>query len=132
MHDRPFTEHSFQQFLQEHKLMGSRCEACGEVYLPPRPLCPACFSEQMAWVEMGSEGTLAAVTAVYIAPTAMIEAGYGRTNPYYTGVVQLNDGPKISAQILGLESPQIGVSLTAAYIARGEEEEKRTFLAFQA
>jgi hypothetical protein len=137
MNDKPFTEYSFQQFLQEHKLMGSHCEACGETFVPPRPICPACHGEVMEWVEMSGEGKLAAFTAVYIGSSAMIAAGYGRTKPYLTGVVQLAEGPMISAQILGLDAAQpdlsaIGTLLTASFIERGEAEEKRAFLAFQA
>ena len=134
---KPFTEYSFQQFLQEHKLMGSRCEACDETFVPPRPICPHCHGEAMAWAEMSGVGTLAAFTAVYIGPTAMIEAGYDRKNPYLTGVVKLNEGPMISAQILGLDATQpdldaIGTPLTVNFIERGEEEAKRAFLAFEA
>ena len=134
---KPFTEYSFQQFLQEHKLMGSRCEACDETFVPPRPICPHCHGETMAWAEMSGVGTLAAFTAVYIGPTAMIEAGYDRKNPYMTGVVKLDEGPMISAQILGLDATQpdldaIGTPLTVNFIERGEEEAKRACLAFEA
>jgi uncharacterized OB-fold protein len=53
-----------------------------------------------------------------------------------TGVVKLEEGPMISAQILGLDAAQpeishIGTPLTVTFIERGEEEEKRTFLAFE-
>ncbi|MCP4423087.1 MAG: Zn-ribbon domain-containing OB-fold protein [Chloroflexi bacterium] len=134
--NRAFTEYSFQTFLSEQKLMAAKCEECGSLFVPPRPLCPHCFNEGMAWVEVSGKGELAAFTAVYIGPNAMIEAGYDRKNPYFTGVVQLEEGPMISAQILGLDAAQPKVSdistpLTATFIERGEEEEKRTFLAFE-
>lgn len=137
MNEKPFTEHSFQVFLSEQKLMAAKCEDCGSLFVPPRPLCPHCFNEQMAWVEVSGKGKLAAFTAVYIGPNAMIEAGYDRKNPYLTGVVQLEEGPMISAQILGLDAVQpdvsaIGTPLTVSFIERGEEEGKRTFLAFEA
>jgi uncharacterized OB-fold protein len=136
MSERAFTEHSFQTFLSEHKLMAAKCGACGELFVPPRPLCPTCYGEEMAWVEVSGKGELAAFTAVYIGPNAMIEAGYDRKNPYLTGVVKLEEGPMISAQILGLDAAQpeishIGTPLTVTFIERGEEEEKRTFLAFE-
>jgi uncharacterized OB-fold protein len=135
--DKAFTEHSFQTFLREEKLMASRCETCGELFVPPRPLCPSCHGEAMEWVELSGKGTLAAFTAVHIGPTAMIAAGYDRKNPYLAGIVQLAEGPKISAQILGLDATQpdvndIGTPLTVTFIPRGEGEEARTFLAFTA
>lgn len=135
MTELPFTEYSFQQYLQEHKLMGSHCAACGGTFVPPRPVCPKCQGEAMAWVEVSGKGKLAAFTAVYIGPTAMIEAGYDRTNPYLTGVVQLEEGPMISAQILDLDAAQpeisaIGTPLTVSFIERGEADTQKTYLAF--
>jgi uncharacterized OB-fold protein len=135
--DKAFTEHSFQTFLREEKLMASRCEACGELFVPPRPLCPSCHGEEMEWVELSGKGTLAAFTAVHIGPSAMIAAGYDRNNPYLTGVVELAEGPLISGQILGLDAAQpdvndIGTPLTVTFITRGAGDEARTFLAFTA
>jgi hypothetical protein len=137
MAEQEFTSASFYQFLGEHKLMASRCRSCGALYLPPRALCPACHGEEMEWAEMGSSGVLLAFTTIHVAPTAMIEAGYGKDNPYCTGIVQLAEGPAISAQILGVDPRQpaqiaVGTRLQVAFIERGEGDKRRTTLAFQA
>jgi uncharacterized OB-fold protein len=58
----------------------------------------------MEWVEFSGLGKLLAFTCVHIAPTAMLEVGYSRSNPYCTGIVQLDEGPGISAQILGVDA----------------------------
>jgi uncharacterized OB-fold protein len=136
MNDQDFTRAKFDSFLAARKLMGTRCGSCGALYLPPRPLCPACYGDDMAWTEFSGQGKLLAFTTIHIAPTAMIDAGYGRDNPYCTGVVQLEEGPAISAQILGVDATQpqqivIGAPLQVAFVERGEGEEKRTYLAFQ-
>jgi uncharacterized OB-fold protein len=134
--DRGLTTAAFDKFLREHKLMGSRCRACGRLYLPPRPLCPECHSEEMEWAEMSGRGRLLAFTTVYVVPTAMLAAGYGRENPYCVGLVRLEEGPTISAQILGFdpkrpEEIEIGIPLRVAFLERGEGEARRTYLAFQ-
>ncbi|HUE98995.1 MAG TPA: Zn-ribbon domain-containing OB-fold protein [Anaerolineales bacterium] len=136
MTDQDFTHIGFQKHLSEHKLMGTQCKSCGAKYLPPRPLCVICYGDAMEWIEMPGEGKLAAFTTVHIAPTAMIAAGYGRDNPYCSGIVTLENGLSISAQILGLDvnQPQtieIGVPLKVEFIERGEGNEKKTFLAFR-
>jgi uncharacterized OB-fold protein len=97
---------SFDAFLREGKLVGTRCRSCGTLHVPPRPICPACHGEEMAWAELSGRGRLVAFTAIHVAPTAMIEAGYGRDNPYCAGIVELDEGPKISAQILGVDATQ--------------------------
>lgn len=136
MGEREFDATSFYQFLSEHKLMGSHCRSCGARHVPPRPLCPACYSQEMQWEELGGKGKLVAFTTIYIAPTAMIEAGYGRDNPYCTGIVQLDEGPAISAQILGVdpgrpEQVRIGTPLRVTFVERAEGEKRRTYLAFE-
>ena len=90
----------------------------------------------MAWEEMGRRGKLVAFTTVHIAPTAMIEAGYDRKNPYCAGIVQLEGGPSISAQIIGVDAAnpeeiQIGMPLKLAFVQRGEGEKAQTYLAFE-
>ena len=136
MPERDFNNDSFQTYMGEHKLMGSRCTLCNALYLPPRPLCPNCFGETMAWEEMGGHGQLRAYTVVHIATSAMIAAGYGRENPYFSGIVKLDEGPSISAQILGADAAHpgqlaIGTPLKAVFVERGEGEEACSFLAFQ-
>jgi uncharacterized OB-fold protein len=90
----------------------------------------------MTWEEMGRRGRLVAFTTVHIAPTAMIEAGYDRKNPYCAGIVQLDAGPSISAQIIGVDAArpeeiQIGMPLKLAFVQRGDGEEAQTYLAFE-
>lgn len=134
--DKEITTAAFYNFLSEHRLVGSRCRACGRLYLPPRPLCPACFGEELEWAELSGRGRLLAFTIIRVAPTAMLAAGYGRDKPYCTGIVELEEGPVISAQILGLdpkrpEGIKIGTPLRAVFLERGEGEARRPYLAFQ-
>jgi len=136
MSETEFTGESFYEFLNEHRLVGSRCQSCGVLHLPPRALCPSCHGQEMKWEEMGGKGKLMAFTTVHIAPTAMIRAGYGRDNPYCVGIVQLEEGPSISAQILGVDPTQpqeipIGIELQVAFVERGAGEEEGTTLAFE-
>ncbi len=130
---RPFTVASFNQFLDEQKLMGSRCSECGRLHLPPRAICPHCFGERMEWVELAGRGKLAAFTVIYVGPTPMINAGYGKENPYVSGIVELDEGVKISGQILGVdpkhpEGIQIGLPVVVDFVRRGEQN----YLAFKA
>jgi len=135
--ERPFTSASFEQYLSEKKLMGSHCNTCNKDFLPPRAICPNCHSDQLTWIEFSGKAKLAAFTSIFIAPTAMNAAGYGRDNPYLSGVVELDEGVKISAQVLGMdaskpEEVKIGTPLQVEFVERGEGDAKKTFLAFRA
>lgn len=134
--DRSFTAASFQAFLDEGKLMGSRCVETGEIYVPPRAMCPRTYSTNMEWVELSGAATLVAFTAVYIGTTPMIAAGYDRHNPYCTGIVELAEGPRFSAQILGVDATKpdlswIGRPLRAKFVERADGQERHAHLAFE-
>ena len=136
MEERPISIISFNQFLNEEKLMGSRCKKCGSIYLPPRPICIKCYSSDMEWVEMKGKGKLAAFTCIHVGPPWMVEQGNDRNHPYCSGVVELEEGVKIDARIEEIdankpETISIGLPLTVTYLHRGEGEEMTTFLAFK-
>lgn len=133
---RPITAASFFQFISEERLMATHCVKCDEIFLPPRAICPHCHDEVNKWTELSGEGKIVAFTSIYIAPTFMIKQGYGREAPYLTGIIELKEGPKISARVLGLDPilPQItwiGTPMVVEYLHHGEGEEKKTDLAFR-
>ena len=134
---RPFTAHSFDAIVAEHKLMGVRCSGCGTLYLPPRAVCPGCYSEAMEWVDVSGKGKLVGFTVIYVAPSIMVAQGFGREKPYVAGIVELAEGPKVSARITGFdparpESIQIGAHLTVDFIEYGDGDTKKVSLAFKA
>ena len=134
--DLPFNSTSFFKFVAEHKLMGCRNRTSGKLYVPPRSFCSVSHTDDMEWEEMSGNGKLIAFTIITVAPTHMIEAGYGRKNPYCAGIVRLDEGAAISGQIYGVdvENPaniKIGTPVRAKYIERGEGDNQRTYLGFE-
>ena len=136
MEERPFTDSSYEQFLNEEKIMGSRCKKCQALYLPPRPICIECFGDEMEWVEMKGKGKLAAFTCISIGPSFMIEEGFNRNNPYCSIVVELEEKVRIDARIEGVdtnkpETISVGTPVTAEFLHRGEGEDMITYPAFR-
>ncbi|MBI4289013.1 MAG: Zn-ribbon domain-containing OB-fold protein [Chloroflexi bacterium] len=131
------TSAAFQQLLNQKKLMGSKCKKCGAIHLPPRPLCPECGGSDVEWTALKGKGKLVAFTTIHVGPTLMTQAGYDRKNPYCSGIVQLDEGPKVSARILNVEAQnpvgiKVGTPVTIDFVEQGQGESKRTFLAFRA
>lgn len=134
---RPFSAAAFDQYISEHKLMASRCEKCGGLYVPPRAICPKCHSEELEWVETSGKGKLSAFTVIYSGPTFMVDQGFDRKRPYISGIVELEEGTRISARITGMDPNKpaeikIGTSLNVDFVEFGEGETKKTYLAFKA
>ena len=118
---RPFTSDSFYQYVKERKLMGSRCKGCGTLYVPPKALCGRCQSMDMEWASLSGKGKLAAFTAISVGLSAMMKEGFDRNNPYCSGVIELDEGPRISARVLGADARQperiaIGIPARVEYL----------------
>lgn len=136
MEVRPFNDISYERFLSEDKLMGSKCKKCGVLSVPPRSICIKCYSSELEWVEMKGNGELAAFTCIAIGPPFMIKEGYDRKHPYVSGVVELEGGARVVARIEGVdgnepETIRIGTPLKVEFLHRGEAENPMTFLAFR-
>ena len=101
--ESPITVKSFFDQIKEGKLTGSKCQICGEVYLPPRPLCPNCGATNLEWVKLNDEGTVEALTTIHIAPTK-----YKEEAPYTIAVVRLVDGPKITVRVSSDNAVSVG------------------------
>jgi len=132
----PFNDISYERFLSEEKLMGSRCRDCGTLFIPPRPICIECYSSEMGWVEMKGKGKLATYTCIAIGPPFMAREGYDRKHPYVSGVVELEEGVKVVARIEGVdgskpETIKIGTPLRLEFLHRAEGGKSTTFLAFR-
>ena len=131
-----FTAAEYYQHLAEGKLMGSRCTDNGNLYVPPRAMCPKSYSTNMEWVEVSGKGKLRAFTVITIGSTMMVDAGYSIKNPYCAGIVELEEGPSVAGQIMGVDvsnpsSIKVGMPLKATFIKRGEGDEEKTFLGFE-
>jgi len=111
---RPFTSQSYQKYIDEGKLMGSRCTKCGALHLPPRPLCPKCGCRSVEWKELRGEGEVTAFTVIHVPPTQMT----GRT-PYTVGIIKLNEGPSLTTRIS--EEAQVGTKVVAEFKKEGEK-----------
>jgi uncharacterized protein len=105
----PFTIEQFYKFLSQQKLMATKCQKCGKIHLPPRPLCDNCLTDKLEWLPVSGKGKLATYTVIYVAPTQ-----FQAMAPYAVGIVELENGLKIPGIIQGLtqEQLEIGMSLT--------------------
>jgi uncharacterized OB-fold protein len=105
----PFTIEQFYKFLAQGKLMAGKCQRCGKIHLPPRPLCDKCFSQQFMWTEVSGKGKLLTYSVIHIAPPQ-----FQAMTPYTVGIIQLENGAKIPGMITGVAQEQlkIGMDLT--------------------
>ncbi|MFX1495734.1 MAG: Zn-ribbon domain-containing OB-fold protein [Promethearchaeota archaeon] len=134
--DKDFTIQSYLEFLQNKKLMGSKCKDCGTLYVPVRKLCIKCNTSNMEWVEMSGEGELTAFTSITVGTPYFIDKGYDRKNPYCFSIIKLKEGPMVSAQLVGVEESKpetinIGMPVKVKFLETDIKGETKIDLGFE-
>jgi len=92
---------------QRYQLTGERCPHCGAAIFPPRDVCPECTSPAQELYTFIGTGTVFSFTTVVDAPE-----GFEEQAPYVLALIQLDEGPMITAQLTDLDGPpEIGMKV---------------------
>jgi uncharacterized OB-fold protein len=107
-----FCVESFYKFIGEGKVMAARCNECGTLQMPPRPICTNCYSTDLKWVPMSGKGELLTYTIIHVAPKQ-----FEKLTPYAVGIVKLAEGPQLLGMIRNAQQGQlkIGMPLTIEF-----------------
>ena len=108
----PFTIESFYNFVREGKLMGVKCAKCGQVLVPPKPMCPSCFSKELKWKELPKRGKLLTYTVIHVSPKQ-----FQSMAPYVVGVVKLEENAQLPGMIknVALDAVKVGMELMVGF-----------------
>lgn len=96
-HPTPETQ-PFWDGTKAGELRLQRCDDCSNVYFPPRPFCPKCASRAVTWFAASGKGKLHSYVINHRpAP------GFESDAPYSIAVVELDEGPRMMTNIVGVE-----------------------------
>jgi uncharacterized OB-fold protein len=102
----PFTIEQFFKFLEQKKLMAAKCEQCQSIYIPPRPICTNCFSQNLGWIQLKPKGKLITFTIIHLASEK-----FQAITPYAYGIIELENGQRLPGMILDIEFEQLNVGM---------------------
>ena len=114
---RPQPESDFYwEKAKLHELWLRKCNACSEAYFYPRDISPCCFSKDTCWIKASGKATLYTYGIVH----RSLHPGFAEEVPFVTAIVELEEGPRMPTNIVGVEDPTpdklpIGVSLQVAF-----------------
>jgi uncharacterized OB-fold protein len=97
----------FWTALRERKLMLPYCVECAKPHLPPGPVCPFCLSERLDWRQASGRGRISTWTVVHKAWFA----AFAEDIPYNVVQVELEEGPRLTANVVGLPNERLKVGL---------------------
>jgi uncharacterized OB-fold protein len=105
---RPFWEGT-----RAHELRLQRCRDCRKHIFYPRLVCPFCLSDNLDWVTASGKGKVYSYTVVRRA----MHPAFREDVPYVLAIVQLEEGPRITTNIVGVPPQEVRVDMPvrAAY-----------------
>lgn len=93
--------------LREGRLRLQRCADCGKVRHYPRPVCDACWSMNVNWIDAAGHGTVHSWTITHYA----FHPGVKGDLPYILLTVDLSEGVRMNAQARGINASALKVGL---------------------
>jgi hypothetical protein len=82
---------------QKYNLIGTRCTTCNNVYFPPKSFCPECRRKgKTEPFKFSGRGKIVTYTIIRVPPE-----GFEKNTPYAVAIIELDEGTRISGQIVG-------------------------------
>jgi uncharacterized protein len=98
---------SYWDGLKAHQLRLQRCAGCGRVRHYPRPVCDACYSMGVEWIDASGGGRVHSWTTTHHA----FHPGFKPDLPYTLVTVDLDEGVRMNAQLRGLDPGELRIGM---------------------
>jgi uncharacterized OB-fold protein len=93
----PETER-YWQACKQHELWLPYCHTCQKFFWYPRPFCPTCFGWEIEWRQTSGKGRVYSFSIQYRSQAPGFEP------PYVTAIVQLDEGPRMLTNLVGVDA----------------------------
>ncbi len=92
---------------REERLVVQRCAGCGALRFPPREICSACLATEATWQPVSGRGEIFSYNVMH----QVYHAGFAAAVPYAVVVVRLEEGPKLTSNLLDCPVDAIAVGM---------------------
>ena len=92
--------------ITRYRLIGSKCEECGEVFYPPRNTCIKCGSMNLKNIELPRYGRVLSYTIIHNPPRE-----YEYNTPYIVAYIELENGVKVFSQLTDISSNEVSIGM---------------------
>jgi len=91
----PTPSRYWREIPQRYRLEAAKCKGCGVVAFPPRQVCPDCKGRTFETVTLADAGKILTYTIIRVPPHPFADQA-----PYAVGIVELDDGVRLTGQIV--------------------------------
>lgn len=110
---------SWRTIGSRYRMVGSKVPDEEIVYFPPRTYCPVTGKKATEEVVLSGFGKIVAFNIIHVPPER-----HELTHPYAVGIIELDEGPKVTSEIVGVNVDQIkiGMEVKAAFRKYGADK----------
>jgi uncharacterized OB-fold protein len=100
------TARAWREYPRRYRYEAAVCDKCGKWFFPPRLICDKCGAREFTTKAMRRTGKILTHTVIRVPP-----APFSDQAPYAIAVVEMDDGPRITTQVVDLKEGQLKVGL---------------------
>ena len=94
----------WREVPQRFRYEAKKCSKCGSISFPPRLVCPECGSRSFKDYVMKDTGKILTFTTIEVG-----HPQFADQVPYTVGIVELDDGARITAQITDVDPSKLKI-----------------------
>jgi uncharacterized OB-fold protein len=96
----------WREMPQRYRYEAAKCKKCGKIFFPPRLICSACGSKTFDNIVLSRNGKVLTYTIIRVPPSQFKDEA-----PYAMGVVELEGGGRLTAQIVDCDFDKIRIGM---------------------
>lgn len=108
----------FWEACTRHELVLQKCGQCRTLRFYPRALCPRCLSASTEYVQASGRGTVYTFTVTHQNQAP----GFRDELPYVMAYVQLDEGPRLLTNIVGMPPDQVTIGMPVSVVFEDIDE----------
>jgi uncharacterized OB-fold protein len=97
---------SWREYPRRYRYEASVCKKCGRWHFPARLVCETCGAREFETRAMRRTGTILTHTVIRVPPKPFADQA-----PFAVAIVEMDDGPRITTQVVDLKDGQLKIGL---------------------
>lgn len=114
----------WREIPQRYNFMANECSSCNRIFFPPRESCPVCRRKSMGKMKerkLSGRGEVISYTIIHVGPEDFEEQV-----PYPIAIIQLEEGPRITGQIVDCEPDDVKIGMKVESTFRKIQQDGNT------
>ena len=96
---------TWRRIPERCRMEGAQCLTCEQKFFPPRKFCPTCRRKgKIEGFRFSGNGTIFTFSEVFVPP-----AGYELEAPYLLAIIELDEGARITGQVVGVSDADVKI-----------------------